>query len=156
MGDSEIKVLVFTLNSEYFAADIIEIEKILGYEKTTKIPDSPEFVEGVINYQDSILPIVNLSTKFGIKNTGTGKDTKIIVTREEQSKIGIIVDSVNEVRDIKLSNVENPPEIVSGISKRYLKGLIREDKKIIIFLNLAAILTEEEKKQLGNENGTEG
>ncbi|AEB75762.1 chemotaxis protein CheW [Clostridium botulinum BKT015925] len=123
----------------------MEVERILGYEIPTNLPDSPEFVEGVINYQGDILPIISIAKKFNIDDTKDKKDAKIIVVKEGDSKIGIIVDVVSEVSDVNLKNVEEPPEIVSGISKRYIKGLIKLEKKIIIFLNLGKILTDKEK-----------
>lgn len=146
MDDKEIKVLVFNINEEYYATDIMEIERILGYEEPTKLPDSPSFVQGVINYEGNILPVISLTKRFGLNIDNKKEDTKIIVAKQQGSKIGIIVDVVSEVRDVNADSIEAPPEIVAGISKRYIKGLIKIDGKIIIFLNLVEILTEEEKK----------
>lgn len=146
MEDKEIKVLIFNINGEYFAADIMEIERIIGYEEPTKIPDSPDFVEGVINYSSNILPVISLTKRFNLNDSENKSQAKIIVTKQEQNKIGIIVDIVSEVKDISSSTIEPAPDIVSGISKRYIKGLIKIDDKIIIFLNISNILTEEEKQ----------
>ncbi|MCH3964345.1 MAG: chemotaxis protein CheW [Clostridium sp.] len=146
MDEKELKVLIFSINGEFYATDIMEVERILGYEETTKIPDSPDFVEGVINYSGSILPVISLTKKFGLEESENTKDSKIIVTKQNENKIGIIVDVVSEVRDIDPSTIEVPPDIVSGISRRYVKGLIKIDEKIIIFLNFSTILTEEEKQ----------
>ena len=146
MGNSEMKVLIFSINGEYYATDTMEVERILGFETPTKLPDAPKFVEGVINYEGRILPVISLSQRFNLPTNEKKIDSKIIVAKEKDSKIGIIVDIVSEVRDIRADCVENPPEVVSGISKRYIKGLIKIDGKIIIFLNLSTILTEEEKK----------
>ena len=148
MNDKELKVLVFSINGEYYAADIMGIERILGYEEPTVLPDSPSFVEGVINYEGNILPVISLAKRFSMLNNEIKSDSKIIVAKQGEEKLGIIVDVVSEVRDVKLKDIENPPEVVSGISKRYIKGLIKIDKKIIIFLNLASILTDEEKQLL--------
>lgn len=147
MNDKEIKVLVFNLNGEFYATDIMEVERILGYEQTTVLPDSPDFVEGVINYEGNILPIISLSKRFNLPSPKK-QDSKVIVVKQGKTKIGMIVDVVSEVRDVKLSNIENPPEIAAPISRRYIKGLIKIDKKIIIFLNLGSILTDEEKEMI--------
>lgn len=146
MSQDNIKVLIFNINGEYYAADIMEVERILGYEIPTVLPDSPSFVEGVINYESNILPIVSLAKKFNLKEQNLKDESKIIVAKQGNNRIGIIVDVVSEVKDVNFKNIENPPEIVSGISKRYIKGLIKIDSKIIIFLNLTSILTEEEKQ----------
>ncbi|MDF2504137.1 chemotaxis protein CheW [Clostridium sp.] len=145
MEDNELKILVFSINGEYYAADIMEVERILGYEETTKLPDSPEFVDGVINYEGKILPVISLSKRFNLPERGINSESKIIVSKQRESKFGVIVDVVSEVKDINTKDMEEPPEVVGGISKRYIKGLIKIDGKIIIFLKLASILTEEEK-----------
>ncbi|EJO5346098.1 purine-binding chemotaxis protein CheW [Clostridium botulinum] len=148
MDTSEAKVLIFKINEEYYAADIMEIERILGYEEPTNLPDAPNFVKGVINYQGKILPVVSIAKKFNLNEEDVTNEAKIIVVKEEENKLGIIVDVVSEVKDVNLDNVEEPPEIVAGISKRYIKGLIKLENEIIIFLNLSTILTEEEKSMI--------
>lgn len=145
MDVKELKILIFNINSEYYAADIMEVERILGYEKTTKLPDSPEFVDGVINYEGKILPVISLSRRFNLGENSINENSKIIVSKQKESKFGIIVDVVSEVKDININDMEEAPEVVGGISKRYIKGLIKIDGKIIIFLRLSNILTEEEK-----------
>ena len=145
MRDNDVKVLVFSIGEEYYASDIMEVERILPYEETTKLPDSPSFIDGVINHEGSILPIMSLAKKFNIPYSGKIEEKKIIVAKYKDKKIGIIVDLVSEVKDIKAEEVETPPEVVANISKRYIKGLIKLDGKIIILLNLGAILTEEER-----------
>lgn len=147
MSNKEIKILVFSINNEHYATDIMDVERILGHEEPTKLPDLPPFVEGVINHEGNILPIINLAARFNLSK-GRQQESKIIVARQQESKIGIIVDAVSEVVDINVDNIEAAPNVVSGISKRYIKGLIKNNEKIIIFLNLAAILTEDEKQMI--------
>lgn len=151
MSDKEVKVLIFNVNEEYYAADIMEVERILGYEESTKMPETPDFVEGVLNYQGSILPIINLSKKFHLVPKERTGESKIVVAKDKEEKIGIIVDFVSEVKDIKESDIEIPPEITSEVSKRYMKGLIKIDNNIIKFLNISAILTDEEKSIINKE-----
>jgi purine-binding chemotaxis protein CheW len=146
MDNKEIKVLIFSINGESYATDIMEVERILGYEEPTKLPDAPDFVDGVINHEGNILPVISLAKRFNLPLSEIKDESKIIVAKQSSNKIGIIVDLVSEVRDVNTKTIETPPDIVAGISKRYIKGLIKIDKKIIIFLNLGTVLTEEEKK----------
>jgi len=148
MSSSELKVLIFNINGEYYAVDIKEVERILGYEETTRLPESPDFVEGLINYEGGILPIISLAKRFNLGESVRRQESKIIVTKHDNEMYGIIVDVVSEVRDLKAENIEETPKVISGISRRYIKGLIKLDNRIIIFLNLANILTEEEKALL--------
>ncbi|ABK61783.1 MULTISPECIES: chemotaxis protein CheW [Clostridium] len=150
MENKEIKVLIFKINNQYYATDIKEVERILGYEVPTNLPDSPEFIEGVINHEGNILPVMSIAKKFNIQESDNKKNAKIVVIKEVQNKIGVIVDVVSEVRNIYLKDIEQPPEIISEVSKRYIEGLIKLENKIIIFLNLGKILTDEEREAILN------
>lgn len=145
MNGKEIKVLIFKLNSEYYATEIIDVERILEYSEPTKLPDTPNFVEGVINYEGNILPVVNIARRFNVAEKEKNGESKIIVIKDGANKVGMIVDLVSEVRDVPRIDVDNPPEIAVNSSKRYIKGLIKLENKIIIFLDLAKILSQEEK-----------
>ena len=148
MEEKEVKVLVFSLDNENYAAEIMDIERILEYVTPTIMPDLPSFIEGVINYEGNILPIVNLSKKFNMGEKERSRDNKIIVVKDKDTKVGMIVDVVFEVRDINLDKIEKAPDIASKVSKRYIKGLIKNDKQIIIYLDLAKILSDDEKQAL--------
>jgi len=146
VSEKELKVLIFSINNESYATDIMQVERILGYQEPTVIPDSPDFIKGVINHEGRILPVVSLAKKFHLKETLISQDAKIIVTKQLNFRAGIIVDFVSEVLVVKTEDIEASPEIISGISKRYIKGLIKKNEEIIIFLDLETIFTEEEKK----------
>lgn len=148
MDQNEMKILIFDLNEEYYAADILDVERILGYEKTTEMPDVPSFVEGVINYEDSILPIINLSKKFKLSSMIDKDKTKIIVVKRDEKKFGILVDNVYEVTDINMKAFEEAPSITNSISQKYIKGLIKLKDRIIILLNMVNILNEEEEDMI--------
>ena len=141
----EIKILVFKLDNEFFATDIMEVERILGYDKPTALPDVPEFFEGVINYEAGVLPIINLAKKFKFKEN-ISDDKKIIVVKKERNKFGILVDSVSEVLSISEDDINASKEISSLISVRYITGIVKKDNNIIMLLNLDKILTLEEEE----------
>lgn len=141
----EIKILVFKLGNEFYATDIMEVERILGYEEPTILPDSPSFLDGVINYENSVLPIINLVDKFKLKIENSS-DKKIIVVKRNDGKFGILVDSVSEVVSILDEEIKNPESIATLISKRYINGFIKNKENIIIMLDLGKILTIEEEE----------
>ena len=141
----EIKILVFKLGSEFYATDIMEVERILGYEEPTTLPDSPSFLDGVINYENSVLPIINLVDKFKL-NIENSSDKKIIVVKRNDGKFGILVDSVSEVVSILDEEIKNPESIATLISKRYINGFIKNKENIIIMLDLEKVLTIEEEE----------
>lgn len=141
----ERKILVFKLRNEFYATDIMEVERILGYEEPTALPDSPSFLDGVINYENSVLPIINLVDKFKLKKEES-LDKKIIVVKRENGKFGILVDSVSEVINILEDEIKNPNSLSTLISQKYIKGLIKKKESIIIMLDLEKVLTAQEEE----------
>ena len=143
----EFKILVFQLNNEFYATDIMEVERILGFEIPTKLPESPAFLDGVIKYEDGVLPVINLANKFKFKNKEATDEEKIIVVKREEGKFGILVDSVSEVININENEIDNPRSVSTLISQKYIRGLVKKDNKIIIMLDLSKVLTQEEVEE---------
>ena len=150
MENQELKVLIFSVAGQLYAADIMDIERILAYQIPEKVPDSPDFVEGIINYEGTIIPVMSLSGRFKMERepSDASHESKIILSLFEGNKIGIVVDSVEEVKPVFSSDVEETPELASGISRRYIKGILKVKGRIVIFLNLSEILTNDEKSQI--------
>ena len=142
------KIIIFELNGERYAADIKEVERILGYEEPTVLPEAPHFVKGVINHEEKILPIISLSNKFNIGEGTNYEPKKIIVVKRKEKKFGIIVDNVYEVRDIDGGCVENAPEITNTSERRYISGLIKLKNNIVILLDLEKILSIEDEDSI--------
>lgn len=148
MGNNEIKILIFGLNGEHYATDIKEVERILGYQEATILPDAPSFVKGVINYEESILPIISLSKKFNFGEDNDSEDRKIIVVKREENKFGIIVENVYEVRDVNSDLMEVAPPITATVEKAYISGLIKLEDYIVILLDLEKILSSEDEEKI--------
>jgi len=145
MGNNEIKMLIFALNGEHYATDIKEVERILGYQEPTILPDAPIFVKGVINHEQSILPIISLSRKFNFGEDKESENRKIIVVKRKENKFGIIVENVYEVRDVNSDLMEAAPAITTTIDRKYIAGLIKLEDNIVILLDLEKILSSEDE-----------
>ena len=148
MANNEIKMLIFGLNGEHYATDIKEVERILGYQEPTVLPDAPIFVKGVINYEQSILPIISLSTKINFGDDKESENRKIIVVKRKENKFGIIVENVYEVKDVNSELMEQAPQITTTIDKKYIAGLIKLEDNIVILLDLEKILSSEDEDNI--------
>lgn len=148
MESNEIKMLIFGLNGEYYATNIRGVERILGYEEPTVLPEAPVFVKGIINHEERILPIISLSKRFNIGEDEENENRKIIVVKREQNKFGIIVENVYEVRDVNSDLMEGAPPITSTTDKKYIAGLIKLGDKIVILLDLEKILSSEDEEKI--------
>ena len=142
----EIRILVFKLNGEYFATDIMEVERILGSIGTTKLPDSPSFLEGIIKNEEEVIPVINLSNKFGFNSSSVDSTSKVIVVKKEIGKFGVIVDDVNEVTTVNEEVIDYSSSVATIISKKYIKGIIKEKQNLIILLDLNKVLLEKEEE----------
>ncbi|MCX7951681.1 MAG: chemotaxis protein CheW [Clostridiales bacterium] len=138
------KVVIFQLNKEEFAININQVERILGYIEPTSIPESPVYIKGVIQYQDTILPIMDLKIRFNKLDMNSYVNPKIIVVKNNEQSIGLIVDDVEEVLDINAHEIESTPDIVKLNKNKYINGIIKKDNRIIMLLDAEKILSKEE------------
>lgn len=138
------KVVIFQLNKEEFAININQVERILGYIEPTSIPESPAYIKGVIQYQDTILPIMDLKIRFNKLDSNSYVNPKIIVVKNNEQSIGLIVDDVEEVLDINAHEIESTPDIVKLNKNKYINGIIKKDNRIIMLLDAEKILSKEE------------
>ena len=145
MEKNEGKILTFLVKDEYYAADIMEVERILGYEELTALPEAPSYMMGLMKYEGTILPVISLRRRFGLEDE-FNISSKIIVVKREDYRVGILVDQVTEVKNIDRTKIEMPFYVSSAISSRYIKGMIKEEDVIIILLSLENILTSKEKE----------
>lgn len=144
------KIVVFSIGEEEYGAGISQVERILDMEKITMIPDVPKFLKGVINYQGRIIPIIDLKERFNLPGTNINDDSKIIIAKHESGDVGFIIDNVSQVLDVEDDAISPPPEVIGGIVKEYIKGIIKLEKRIIIYLDLGKILSFDEREQLKN------
>lgn len=143
------KQVVFHLDNEEYGVDIMKVNVIEKYQEIVKVPNSPEYVEGIINLRGEILPIFNLRKKFGLKEKLVDENTKIIVVFLGQMKVGFIVDSVSQIINIDDTQTEAAPRIVTGVSRRYIQSVAKIDERMIVLLDVDLMLEDEEKLSLG-------
>ena len=144
------KIVIFKIDNEEYAADITEVERILGYTEPTKIPEAPSSVRGVIKYQEIILPIIDLKERFHLSHNDKMNEAKIIVVKNESKYIGLIVDMVSEVIDISSENIDEAPDIVKSQINRYVSGMVKIGNRIIILLDTNKIVSMEEIIELNS------
>lgn len=140
MEDSERKqVVVFLLADEEYAVDITQSKQIIKVSKITPVPNTPEYVRGVINLRGQIVPVVDLRKRFNI--TGAVEKERIITIEYEDMLIGLLVDDIKEVLwyDIE-KELESAPEIDSAVKQDFIKGVIKKGKRLIVLIDLEKLL----------------
>ncbi|ADB58427.1 chemotaxis protein CheW [Archaeoglobus profundus] len=144
-GGETIQVIVFSLGEERYGVDITQVREIIRPTKITRIPNAPDFVEGVINLRGQITTIINLRKRFGLPPKEIDNDTRIIVVEYNDAVIGMMVDTVNEVKYLTSDDIEPLPSIVTSRSEaKFLKGVGKLPDGLLILIDLNKVLSEEE------------
>ncbi|MCK4667581.1 chemotaxis protein CheW [Candidatus Dependentiae bacterium] len=141
IGISEIaQLILFKLDDELFSFRITNINEIQEMINIVRVPNADSFIEGIINLRGEVITIINLKKKLGLANTDILPNSMIMVARTETQKIGLLVDSVKEVKNISEDDVEPAPKLVAGISTDYLEGIGKVDDEPVIILDFNKII----------------
>jgi purine-binding chemotaxis protein CheW len=147
-----LQLVTFKLGSEEFALDILLVQEINRRVEITKVPKTPEFVEGVINLRGKIVPVLDLRKRFGLVGREFTAQSRIIVVNIDKRVLGLMVDSVSEVLRIPRHTVEPPPPIVAGIDATYIKGIGKFEGRLLILLDLGKVLSGTKTEDPATEN----
>jgi len=152
--------LTFTLGSEMFSIDILCIKEIIWYAALTEVPLMPSCIRGVINLRGAVVPVMDLSARFGRDATPVTKSTCIVITEVaggadgEQQNMGIVVDAVQAVLEIPSSEIESPPNFGAKIRSDFIAGIAKVNGKFVILLNVRQVLSPEEIGAMGHQVAT--
>lgn len=147
--DDLLQLVVFQLAGEEFGVDIMKVQEIIRLPDITRLPQSPEYVEGVINLRGKIIVVVNLNIRFALTSKNMDENSRIVIVEVGDNVIGMIVDSVTEVLRLPVNNVEPAPEMIATKLKAdYLKGVGKLTDRLLILLDLGLVLREDELNEL--------
>lgn len=150
--------LTFKLGAEVFALDISKVREVLDYTAITKVPQTPDFMRGVINLRGNVVPVVDLRLKLGMSATERTVNTCIIITEVavdgDTVVLGALADSVQEVMDLEPDHIEPAPKIGTKLRTEFIKGMGKQNDRFIIILDVDKVFSGEEIAlvQAGQEN----
>lgn len=148
--DEILQLVSFKIENEEFGVDILKVQEINRMLQITRVPNTPDFIEGVINLRGRVIPVIDLRVKFNMPRKEHDKQTRIIVVELEDKTVGFLVDEVNEVLRIPKSITEAPPELVSNVNSEFITAVGKLEDRLIILLDLEKALTLKEKAELEN------
>jgi purine-binding chemotaxis protein CheW len=142
------KYLTFSLNKEEYGLGILKVKEIIGMMPITSVPRTPEFVKGVINLRGKVIPVIDLRLKFSMESIPYTERTCIIVVEIETASatvlIGVVVDAVSEVLNIKEEEIEETPEFGTSLNTDYILGMAKMESKVKILLDIDKVLSTRE------------
>lgn len=152
---AELQFVVFKLGKVEFAMDIMQVQEIGHYTEPVKVPNTPEFIEGVMSLRDNVIPVISLRKRFNITEeelNELGQDTRensrTIVINLEDRQIAFVVDDASEVLTLDESDIQETPDIITGVDRKYVSGIGKKGDRLLIMLDLNYLLNEQEQEQL--------
>lgn len=147
-----LQVLSFVLDGDYFAIGIDSIQEVIEYKNVTRVPRSPEFMQGVINLRGQVIPVVDLRVLFSMEVADVTLDTCIIIidvdVEGEQNPIGIVADSVKEVVEFDVSAIQAAPKIGLSVDNRFIYGMVEQESNLLILLSIQQVFDADDIQQL--------
>lgn len=147
------KYLTFKLASEEYGIEILKVVEIIKLMEMTEVPRTPNYVRGVINLRGKVIPVVELRTKFTMETIEDTQETCIIVVSVEledndRTQMGILVDTVSEVLDVRSDSIEPPPQFGASVRTDFITGMAKSKDMVIMLLDINRVLTAEELAEI--------
>lgn len=152
MSDALEKMVVFRVGDDLFAAGVQSVERVLRHQPARPVPDVPEWIDGVIEYRQRVVPVINLRRRFELPEAEARPETRTLIMHAGGEWIAVTVDAVLEVTGA--GEVTPPPPFFRGLAGEYMRGLLRRGESLVIALDVERLLTATERLQLQSATGT--
>lgn len=145
-GD-DVQIVIFRVGAQEFAFDILQVERILRYSAPSPLPKAPEFLEGVLPYGESAVPVIDLRKRFELE-APIREETRMMVLELDNQRVAVLVDEVREVMRVDSTAIAAPGPVVSGLAANYISGIVARSGRTIIILNPRKLLSSTERLAL--------
>jgi len=139
--------IIFVLNDQKFGINVLKSREIITVDNLTFIPETPDFVKGIINLREEIIPIINLNKKFNLKKHKNSED-KVIIISVNDTLIGFAVNEIDEIKKIHSKNISEAPYITRQIKKDYIQGVAKLEGELIILIDIENVFSQSEINKL--------
>jgi purine-binding chemotaxis protein CheW len=146
----QMQCITFELNHETYGINVMQVQEVLREIEVAPVPGAPHYVIGIINLRGNVVSVIDARTRFGLPSIERTGMSRIIVIEAHKQIIGILVDSVAEVVDVKLNEIETAPNVGNDESSRYIDGVVSWDDKLLILVDLDKLLSEAEWGDISN------
>ncbi|MDW8037856.1 MAG: chemotaxis protein CheW [Thermoguttaceae bacterium] len=147
-GSGTLQLVSFHLADEEYAVEITKVREIILLSEITRVPQTPDYVRGLINLRSMVIPVIDLRRRFGLPPGEQTSESRIMVVDVRGKTIGIVVDAVDEVLRVSRDKIAPPPPTVVGPGREYLRGLVKLEGRLLIFLDIDQILRQEDQETL--------
>ncbi len=144
-GDELLQLVSFRVEEEEFGLEILRVQEIIRIQPLTRVPASPDFIEGVINLRGRVIPVISLRRRFGLAQVPADKQTRIVVVEVNGAVLGFMVDAVSEVLRLPAGSVEPAPRL-ARVERECVRGVGKLDNRLLILLDIDRLMSEAEEE----------
>lgn len=135
------RLVTFRLGEHLFAAEIQAVQRVLRYEMPRALPDMPDWMEGVVDYQGTMVPVIDMRRRFGLSAATPGPQARLMVCAAPRGLAAMLVDAVLDVKPVEPTDLLDPPELFRGLTGEFLKGLTRRNGQLVVVLDVETLLS---------------
>ncbi len=146
--ETALQLVTFQLGAEHYGIDIMSVKEIVDYETIRDIPNAPGYVEGIFNLRGEIIPIISLHRRFHIQRAENMDVDSLLVLTIGGLKLGIVIDRILRVISVASGEIQDPPQMVSGIGAEYIRGVVSQDDRYLVILDSQRLFDPEELRQI--------
>ncbi len=150
VGDDPIlQWVTFRLSEETYGINVMQVKEVLRVTEIAPVPGAPEYVMGIINLRGNVVTVIDTRKRFGLVTSEMDDATRIVIIESDESVVGVLVDSVAEVVELRRSEVEISPNVGNDESSKYIEGVATFNKELLILVDINKLLTSEEWLEVG-------
>jgi purine-binding chemotaxis protein CheW len=149
-NDAVMQYVTFRLEEEIYGINVMQVQEVLRVTEIAPVPGAPDYVLGIINLRGNVVTVVDTRERLGLGSKERDESTRIVIIEAEKLVVGILVDAVAEVVDLRASEIESPPSVGNDESSKYIQGVATRDGELLILVDLNKLLNDGEWAELGS------
>ena len=143
-NDPIVQWVTFRLDQESYGINVMQVQEVLRVTEIAPVPGAPDYVLGIINLRGNVVTVIDTRERLGLSSKEVDDSTRIVIIESDKQVVGILVDSVAEVVDLRMSEVESAPNVGNDESSKYIQGVATRNGELLILVDLNKLLTDEE------------
>lgn len=146
--DPLLQWVTFRLDNETYGVNVMQVQEVLRMTEIAPVPGAPDYVLGIINLRGNVVTVIDTRKRFGLEPREVDDATRIVITEIEQQVIGMLVDAVAEVVDVRMSEIETAPSVGNDESSRFIQGVSSREGELLILVDLNKLLSADELREM--------
>lgn len=142
--NATLRWVTFFLSQEKYGINVMQVQEVLRVSEIAPVPGAPDYVLGIINLRGNVVTVIDTRQRFGLESKEVDDSSRIVIVESNDQVVGILVDSVAEVVDLQLSEIESAPNVGSEDSSRFIQGVASQQDELLIIIDLNKLLSDEE------------